>query len=87
MMVLLGKAQTAAQGGRKFADCLQGKIGGNGDLIGAPEGKALGTLQDQKPMNASLTNKALREAVWQMTAEICGQPPSAVRKQTAFTTN
>jgi len=72
LMVLLGKAQTAAQGGRKFADCLQGAVGANGDLIGAPEGVAIGALQDQKTMNPALTDVALRERFWAVLESVCG---------------
>lgn len=76
LMVAFGKAQTAQQGGRKFADCLQGTIGDNGDLIGAPEGTALGALQDQKPMNPGFTNVELRRELWRVIEDACGPAPA-----------
>lgn len=76
LMVLLGRAQTAEQGGRKYADCLQGKIGGTGDLIGAPQGTALGELQDQKPMNPALTDAGLRDEFWRIVEAVCGPAPA-----------
>lgn len=72
---LLGRAQNPSQGGRKFADCLEGKIGHNGDLIGAPEGKGIGALTDQKPMNPDLTNPALRAEFWSIVEEVAGPLP------------
>ncbi len=48
----------------KYSDSLYGK---NGDLIGAPEGKALGKLVDQKPMNSGLTNHQFIDAFWELT--------------------
>ena len=56
-------------------DCLAGKYGQSGDLIGAPEGKALGKLVDQKPMNSGLTNFQLIEAFWDITTSFCGELP------------
>ena len=50
--------------------CIEGKIGRNGDLIGAPEGGALGELVDQKPMNTYLTDPALRESFWALANEL-----------------
>lgn len=72
LMVWLGKAQTASQGARKFVDCLEGAVGRNGDLIGAPEGTALGELVDQKPMNPGLTDPALRDSLWGLLEQVTG---------------
>ncbi|WNJ20299.1 SDR family NAD(P)-dependent oxidoreductase [Pontibacter sp. G13] len=69
IMGLLGLAQSPKAGAQKFVDSLTGKIGRNGDIIGAPEGKALGKLTNQKPMNAALTDPALRETFWQIVQE------------------
>ncbi len=66
MMALLGKAQDPQSSARKFADCIQGKIGKNGDLIGAPENTALGKLTDQKPMHTGFTDKVLQDTFWQL---------------------
>lgn len=76
VMVLLGRAQTAARGGRKNADCLQGKLGVGGDIIGAPEGTALGNLVDQRPMNPGLTNPALRAELWRLFEQLTGATPT-----------
>ena len=70
LMVRFGRAQTVDQGGRKFADCLQRRIGESGDLIGAPEGGALGELQDQKPMNAAFDDLSLRTGLWEFLSGI-----------------
>ena len=53
---LIGLAQTPRQSAKKFVECLAGRIGNNGDVIGAPEGKTIGKLVDQKPMSSSFTN-------------------------------
>ncbi len=67
IMNVLGLAQSPASAARKYAECLIGKYGKNGDLIGAPEGKALGKLVDQKPMNSGLTNHQFIDAFWELT--------------------
>lgn len=77
LMVLFRQAQTAEQGGRKFADCLQRRIGQPGALIGAPEGKSLGELQDQTPMNAGFSDVALQDAFWNLAESVCGALPRA----------
>lgn len=64
LMNLLGIAQSPRQAARKYVDCLDGKYGKSGDLLGAPEGRALGKIVDQKPMNAGLTNYQFRQAFW-----------------------
>ncbi|MEQ6124499.1 SDR family NAD(P)-dependent oxidoreductase [Pseudotenacibaculum sp. MALMAid0570] len=72
-MNLIGKAQSPSKGGRKFADCLEGKIGANGDLLGAPKGQTLGRLVDQKPMNPAFTNNDLIDEFWLITEELFGK--------------
>lgn len=72
IMGLLGLAQTPREGARKYADCLGGRVGRGGDLIGAPEGKALGPLVDQRPMNPGLSNPALRDEVWALFETLGG---------------
>ncbi len=66
MMQAIGIAQSPKQAARKYVESLNGKYGRNGDLIGAPEGKSLGKLTDQKPMNDDLTNLDLQEGFWQI---------------------
>lgn len=68
MIQLFGLAQSPKQAAKKYVDCLAGKYGESGDIIGAPEGKTLGKLVDQKPMNAGLTNQMLIEAFWKITS-------------------
>ena len=70
IMAALGLAQSPRDGARKYADCLIGKIGRDGDVIGAPAGKALGPLTDQKPMNPAFENDALAEVVWSIATDI-----------------
>lgn len=72
LMRLLGLAQGPVQAAEKYVACLAGDHGNNGDLIGAPEGKALGKLVDQKPMNPCLTNHLLRDAFWKVVQQTCG---------------
>lgn len=66
MLQLLGVAQGPRQAAVKYADCLDGRYGTNGDLIGAPEGKALGKLVDQKPMNPCLTSHRMQDAFYEI---------------------
>jgi hypothetical protein len=70
IMNLLGKSQTPTQGGRKYADCLQGKVGKNGELIGAPAGKAIGKYTEQTPLNALFDDAAFREELWHILEEV-----------------
>lgn len=72
IMAALGLAQSPQDGARKYADCLIGKVGDNGDVIGAPEGKALGVLTDQVPMNSALSNVEFRDEVWRILVELAG---------------
>lgn len=66
MMKLFGIAQGPVAAATKYVDALDGKYGQSGDLIGAPEGKGLGNLVDQKPMNEGFTNHNLRGSFWQI---------------------
>ncbi len=75
LLVLLGKAQWPQDAARKCLDCLAGRVGHNGDLLGAPDGKALGPLTDQKPMNALFTNKRFQEAMWATCEAAAGAIP------------
>ncbi len=76
MMRLFGKAQSPEAGARKYTQCLQGAIGDNGAIIGAPEGKALGELVDQVPMNDALSDDALRDAFWDFVQSVVGPWPA-----------
>ncbi|AZQ65374.1 SDR family NAD(P)-dependent oxidoreductase [Flammeovirga pectinis] len=70
MMKLFGMAQGPKEAAQKYADCLDGKYGQSGDLIGAPEGKTIGRLVDQKPMNTGLSNHSFRKAFLQIAEEV-----------------
>lgn len=72
-MNVIGKAQNPTIGGRKFADCLEGKIGVNGDVLGAPKGQTLGKIVDQKPMNPAFTNLELIDDFWLILEELFGK--------------
>lgn len=74
LFALLGRAQSQEAGGRKYVDCLIGKIGQNGDLIGAPEGQGLGELVDQTPMNGTFSDKVLQDEFWKITNEVYHWP-------------
>lgn len=71
LMKLLGRAQSPRDGARKYADCMAGTIGQNGDVIGAPSGTALGELVDQIPMNRAFSNTALQDEFWAIANEVC----------------
>ncbi|WP_298770200.1 NAD-dependent epimerase/dehydratase family protein [uncultured Shewanella sp.] len=73
LMQLLGKAQSPQQGAQKFVDCLLGKVGKNGEVIGAPKGKTLGALMDQIPMNPALNDLALQNEFWSILKEVEGE--------------
>lgn len=53
-----GFAQSPMQGAQKYVDSLLGKYGNNGDVLGSPEGKVLGPIVDQKPMNSHFTDSS-----------------------------
>lgn len=76
MMGLLGKAQSCRAGAEKFADCLAGKHAGNGDLVGAPEGTALGPFTDQTPMHPAFSDRSYRDAFWSLVEKACGPWPA-----------
>ena len=69
IMRLLGIAQGPKKAAEKYVQALNSELGKSGELIGAPEGKALGKLVDQKPMNSSLTNHLLIDGLWKFLAE------------------
>lgn len=70
LMAKMGMAQSPKEAGEKLAQCLLGHVGHNGDILGAPEGKTIGALTDQKPMNSAFTNKALQARVWTIFNDI-----------------
>ncbi|MEM7155752.1 MAG: SDR family NAD(P)-dependent oxidoreductase [Myxococcota bacterium] len=72
IMVWTGKAQWPDAAGQKCADVLSGKLGTHGDILGAPEGKALGPLVDQKPMQEAYTNVAFQDALWDLATQAVG---------------
>lgn len=73
IMGLLGKSQTPQAGGRKYADCLTGLIGKNGNLLGAPQGKSIGEITDQTPMNSAFSNQSLIDEFWRILEEVTGE--------------
>ncbi len=72
IMNLLGKSQPPEKGGKKYADCLLGKIGKNGELIGAPKDKTIGKYTEQTPLNPLLNNRKLKDELWKVLQEIEG---------------
>jgi NAD(P)-dependent dehydrogenase (short-subunit alcohol dehydrogenase family) len=66
----IGQAQTPDHGGRKYADVLEGKIGVSGDILGAPEGKSIGKITNQKPMNSLFTDQAYIDEFWTILQEV-----------------
>lgn len=67
IMQAFGIAQGPQKAAGKYVAALNGEHGISGDLIGAPEGKTIGKLVDQKPMNPALTNHQLIDALWDYT--------------------
>ena len=57
---LFGFAQSPIQGAKKYMDSLLGVYGKNGDVLGSPEGKVLGAIVDQKPMNTHFTDRSFQ---------------------------
>lgn len=64
LMQAIGLAQGPEEAAAKYLSALNGDIGESGAIIGAPEGKALGKLVDQRPMNPALTNHQLIDGLW-----------------------
>ena len=85
LMKLLGRAQGAREGARKYADCIGEKIGQNGDVIGAPKGVALGKLVDQIPMNPAFSNTALQDEFWAIANEVCAWEPHHIATSASLT--
>ena len=75
ILVALGKAQWPQAAAEKCVDCLAGRVGQHGDLLGAPEGVALGPLTDQKPMSPMFENRAMQRAVWNLCERAAGAMP------------
>ena len=73
LMRLIGKAQSPADGGAKFAKALSGGIGTNGNVLGAPEKQTLGKITDQKPMNTAITDRSLQTELWNLLEETTGK--------------
>ena len=71
---MIGLSQSPRQGAKKYVDAMLGEIGENGDVIGAPEGKVLGKIVDQKPMNSTLTNGLIIDGVWNFLQTIYPMP-------------
>lgn len=67
---LLGFSQGPKKGAEKYLKALSGEYGINGDVLGSPEGKVLGKIVDQKPMNPSLTDQQLIDGFWNMLEEV-----------------
>jgi len=67
---LMGQSQSPSEGGRKNADCLEGKIGANGNLLGAPAGKSIGKITDQTPLNPLFSNQDMIDEFWSILGEL-----------------
>lgn len=72
IMQLIGFAQSPERAAEKYVESLKGLHGNSGDIIGAPEGIALGKLVDQKPMSEGLTNLQFRDAFWEIITNTSG---------------
>ena len=72
LMVMFGKAQWPEAAAAKCVDCIAGRVGVHGDLLGAPEGTALGSLTDQKPMSEHFVDAQFQAAIWQLCEAAAG---------------
>ena len=72
IMRLIGQAQSPDDGGRKFANAINGSLGVNGDLLGAPAGKAIGRITDQTPMNPDFSNQEYIDEFWMILEDLFG---------------
>jgi len=75
IMVAIGKAQWPKAAAAKCIDCLAGRVGVHGDLLGAPQGKPIGPLTDQKPMQHLFTDKNFQRALWTACEQAAGPFP------------
>lgn len=82
LLVALGKAQWPEAAAAKCVDCLAGRVGQHGDLLGAPDGLALGPLTDQKPLSPHFTDAGMQAALWETCEAAVGPLPAGatVRK-------
>lgn len=83
LLVLFGKAQWPDAAAAKCLDCLAGRIGHNGDLIGAPQGQALGPLTDQLPMNSLFVDPDFQAALFELCEAAAGPLPLGTASQLA----
>lgn len=72
LLVALGQAQWPQEAARKCLDCLAGRVGRHGDLLGAPAGKAIGPLTDQLPMHDLFSDAAFQQALWSVCEDAIG---------------
>lgn len=70
LMQAIGLAQGPEAAAAKYLIALNGEISESGAIIGAPEGKALGKLVDQRPMNPALGNHQLIDGLWTFINEV-----------------
>lgn len=82
LLVMLGKAQWPAAAAAKCVDCLAGRVGDHGELIGAPEGTALGPLTEQTAMHPLFTDERFQQALWRH-CELAGGPFAIVDRHIA----
>lgn len=83
VLVALGKAQWPDAAAAKCVDCLAGRVGAHGDLLGAPEGTALGPITDQKPMQSLFGDEAFQDAVWALCQTAGGRLAVTPSRKTA----
>jgi NAD(P)-dependent dehydrogenase (short-subunit alcohol dehydrogenase family) len=80
---LLGLSQSPKKGAQKYFDSLTGKYGKNGDVLGSPEGKVLGKIVDQLPMNTSLGDKNMVNEFWDILNQVYPYNASKVNLKSA----
>lgn len=85
LLVTLGKAQWPTSAAAKCVDCLAGRVGSHGELIGAPEGTALGPLTEQTAMHPLFTDERFQRALWRHCELAGGALPLVDRNQRSVT--
>ncbi len=83
ILVALGRAQWPEAAAARCVDCLAGRVGRHGSLLGAPEGTALGPLTDQTPMHPRFTDTAFQDAVWEVCVAAAGEVELGPVRQSA----
>ena len=70
LLDILGFAQNSNIGGIKNAQCILGKVGRDGQLLGAPKNKTIGLLTDQTNMHEDFTNASYIQLIYSLANKL-----------------